>query len=72
MHELYFDRVVILIQKITTWSKYNECMYYYNIVILQLQLDLLYFISKYDAGDKNISSVLRKYYFGFGEKKIIL
>ena len=51
LHELY------LIQNITTRSKYNECTYYL-FQILQVQLNLLYFISKYNAEDKNISSAL--------------
>ena len=72
MHSLYFDQVVIFwikynkalaelyfIQNITMRSKYNEYTYYL-FLILQVLLNLLYFISKYDAGDKNISSVLRQ------------
>ena len=77
MHELYLDQVVIflikynevpaelyLIQNKMTWSKYNECTYYL-FQILQVLLNLLYFISKHNAGDRNISSVLRPLYFGF-------
>ena len=62
MHELYLDQVVIflikynevpaelyLIQNKMTWSKYNECTYYL-FQILQVLLNLLYFVSKYNAG----------------------
>ena len=80
MHELYLDQVVIflikynevpaelyLIQNKMTWSKYNECTYYL-FQILQVLLNLLYLISKYNVGDKNVSSVLRPLYLGICEK----
>ena len=53
-----------LIKNIMIRSKFNECA---KSFILNTT-NLLYFISKYNAGDENISSLLKPLNFGFCEK----